>query len=520
MSPETVTLAEAREILSFPKTLGHHPESGEPVVAQDGPRGPYLRAGDESRSLQDHDQLRQVTLEEALAILSRPRGGARRGAQAPLAELGPPPAERRGGRAARRSLRPLRHRRHRHNASIPRGTEPSAVDLEMAVALLAAPRAAHPRGGGRARPPAPALGRPAARRRRAERLAPPTAGRPPSRARSSGRDATLGISGVVTPGSFRPCRLPPDPVSAVRTRRSSATLDDLRTVRRRSPHTLRNYRADLRGFLDYLERADVFFLDAGRSHGRGYLALLREREVVPASVKRCASTIRGFYGWLDTHGVPLGARPGDSILRLRHPKAPSRLPRFLTEEETAALLAGAPADPAAAGSAAAGSARDAEALRDRAILELLYGAGLRVAEVVGLRRLGRRPRGAARAGEGQGRPPARRALRRSGPRRARRLPGARPSRTSPPARSRPSSSRAPAGGSRCAPCSASCRRARAQRRARRARAPAPAAPQLRDAHARQRGRSARRPAPARALLARHHAGLHGGLVDARARHRS
>ncbi|MCY4639155.1 MAG: tyrosine-type recombinase/integrase [Chloroflexi bacterium] len=160
-------------------------------------------------------------------------------------------------------------------------------------------------------------------------------------------------------------------------------LDDLRTVRRRSPHTLRNYRADLRGFLDYLERADVFFLDAGRSHGRGYLALLREREVVPASVKRCASTIRGFYGWLDTHGVPLGARPGDSILRLRHPKAPARLPRFLTEEETAALLAGAPADPAAAGSAAAGSARDAEALRDRAILELLYGAGLRVAEVVG-----------------------------------------------------------------------------------------------------------------------------------------
>ncbi len=137
MSPETVTLAEAREILSFPKTLGHHPESGEPVVAQDGPRGPYLRAGDESRSLQDHDQLRQVTLEEALAILSRPRGGARRGAQAPLAELGPHPQS-----GAAVVLRDGRFGPYvtdgTVNASIPRGTEPSAVDLEMAVALLAA----------------------------------------------------------------------------------------------------------------------------------------------------------------------------------------------------------------------------------------------------------------------------------------------------------------------------------------------------------------------------------------------
>ena len=157
-------------------------------------------------------------------------------------------------------------------------------------------------------------------------------------------------------------------------------LDDLRRVRRRSEHTLRNYRSDLRGFLGYLEDEGVLFLDAGRSHGRGYLALLRERDIAPASVKRCASTIRGFYGWLDTHGVPLGARRGDSILRLRHPKAPARLPRFLTEEEAAALLAARPPRrPRGSG----GAAPDPEALRDRALMELLYAAGLRVAEVVG-----------------------------------------------------------------------------------------------------------------------------------------
>ena len=146
MSPETLTLAEAREVLSFPRTLGHHPESGEPVVAQDGPRGPYLRAGGESRSLRDHDHLREVTLEEALAILSQPRSGGRRGSAQPLAELGPHPE----------SGEPVVVRDGRFgpyvtdgavNASLPRGTDPASVDLETAVALLAA-RAERIRSGG------------------------------------------------------------------------------------------------------------------------------------------------------------------------------------------------------------------------------------------------------------------------------------------------------------------------------------------------------------------------------------
>ena len=160
-------------------------------------------------------------------------------------------------------------------------------------------------------------------------------------------------------------------------------LDDLRAVRRRSPHTLRNYRADIGGFLAYLEREGVEFRHAGRTHGRGYLALLRARELAPASVKRSATTIRGFYGWLDAHQVPLGARPGDSMLRLRHPKVPARLPRFLSEEETDALLVAPEAAAPGAARRDASPTDEAEALRDRSILELLYGAGLRVAELVG-----------------------------------------------------------------------------------------------------------------------------------------
>ena len=165
--------------------------------------------------------------------------------------------------------------------------------------------------------------------------------------------------------------------------RAAQVLEDyvryLETVRRRSPHTVRNYRTDLDGFFRFLTARGVAFDDAGRELAREYLGVLRiEQERVPASVKRVASTIRTFYGWLDNEGRLPPARPGDSILRLRYPKAPKRLPRFLTEDETDALMRA----PNAAG--AESDADRVRALRDTALLELLYGAGLRVSEAASL----------------------------------------------------------------------------------------------------------------------------------------
>ena len=151
-------------------------------------------------------------------------------------------------------------------------------------------------------------------------------------------------------------------------------LDHLARVRRRSPHTIRNYRRDIGVFLEFLARLGVDFDRAGRSHGRAFLAAERDAGTAAASLKRRASTVRAFYGWLDQQGELPPAEPGDSILMLRFPKTPHRLPRFLSEEQASTLVAA----PSAEGS------DTTQALRDCALLELLYGAGLRVSEVAGI----------------------------------------------------------------------------------------------------------------------------------------
>ena len=164
MSMESLTLDEALLLLSFPRTLGAHPESGVEITAQDGPNGPYLRMGDETRSLRDHEHLRAVTLEDAVQLFAEPKQRGRRSGPAELASLGEHPE----------SGEPLRVLKGRFgpyvtdgvvNASLPRGSDPTGVTLEEAVELLAAreqklrdqgkdpraPKAKPKRGSGRRR---------------------------------------------------------------------------------------------------------------------------------------------------------------------------------------------------------------------------------------------------------------------------------------------------------------------------------------------------------------------------------
>jgi DNA topoisomerase-1 len=93
MSLSTITLDEALQLLSLPRTVGEHPEGGE-IIAANGRYGPFLKWGEETRSLDAEEKLLTVTVGEAVAVLAQPKQfGRRRAAPAPpLRELGNDPA--------------------------------------------------------------------------------------------------------------------------------------------------------------------------------------------------------------------------------------------------------------------------------------------------------------------------------------------------------------------------------------------------------------------------------------------
>lgn len=146
-----------------------------------------------------------------------------------------------------------------------------------------------------------------------------------------------------------------------------AYLRRLQAERSPSPYTLRNYRTDLTHFFRWLETAGAAPLALDRRTFRRYLTLLEEQGTARGSVARKVSTIHGFYRWLVTEG--LLAR--DPLHGVRPPKQGRRLPKVLPQDDVQNLL-----------ETREGTAPTA--LRDRAILELLYAAGLRVSELVGL----------------------------------------------------------------------------------------------------------------------------------------
>jgi site-specific recombinase XerD len=139
-------------------------------------------------------------------------------------------------------------------------------------------------------------------------------------------------------------------------------------TRNLSEFTVRNYRTDLSDFLVAFGGWDVDPVKAGRSDLRRYLALQQGKGVAIASIRRKVSTVRGFYKWLRAEGV----LDNDPFYGVQGPKAGKRLPHVLQASDIDRMIHAAAQDSKPAG------------LRDRALLELLYAAGLRVSEVTGL----------------------------------------------------------------------------------------------------------------------------------------
>jgi DNA topoisomerase-1 len=87
MAVEDVDVETALKLLALPRTLGPHPDSGLPVVAHSGRYGPFVKCGEETRSLPDDLTPLEVSLEQALLLLAQPKAGRGRRASAPKEPL-------------------------------------------------------------------------------------------------------------------------------------------------------------------------------------------------------------------------------------------------------------------------------------------------------------------------------------------------------------------------------------------------------------------------------------------------
>jgi len=137
MDPETVTLEDALTLLSFPRDIGAHPESGKPIVAAFGRYGPYLSCDGDNRTLPDYESLATITVDEAVRVLKQPKGRGRRASSSALAELGPHPSSGAPIKVMKGRFGPYVSDGTVH-ASLPKGADLAAVTLEAAVDLLGA----------------------------------------------------------------------------------------------------------------------------------------------------------------------------------------------------------------------------------------------------------------------------------------------------------------------------------------------------------------------------------------------
>ena len=139
------------------------------------------------------------------------------------------------------------------------------------------------------------------------------------------------------------------------------------------PLTCEAYLSDLRIFAEFLEDRNAILLTAAEADVAALLEHLRSHGIDSRSAARKLSCLRGFYRWL-----LLDKRiHHDPTVNIESPKAWKVLPKSLAEPEVAEMLE-------RAGMAASHPQAKATALRDRAILELLYAGGLRVSEVTSL----------------------------------------------------------------------------------------------------------------------------------------
>lgn len=159
-------------------------------------------------------------------------------------------------------------------------------------------------------------------------------------------------------------------------RATRAWLDHLIHERNASPATLASYERDLRQFLGFLKHdlghppcfADLTRLDVKAV--RRFLSARRRQGTASRSLARTVSALRTFYRWLEATDQVTNR----ALMQVAMPRIPHTLPKPLTVEKAAALVENETAD------------EDWLSARDVAVMLLLYGAGLRISEALGIAR--------------------------------------------------------------------------------------------------------------------------------------
>jgi len=168
MTESTVTLEEALKLLALPRVVGVHPDDNEPITTNFGRFGPYVKHGDEFRSLESEEDVFTISFDAALALLRAPKQSRRR-----------QPAQKKVLRELTENGTTIKVLAGRYgpyvtdgttNASVPRTTNPESLTFAEAQELLAARRDAAPTPrhiGGRRRAAAESTGRARGSRRKA-----------------------------------------------------------------------------------------------------------------------------------------------------------------------------------------------------------------------------------------------------------------------------------------------------------------------------------------------------------------
>ena len=145
-------------------------------------------------------------------------------------------------------------------------------------------------------------------------------------------------------------------------------LSWLATEKGRAPATLAAYRRDARRWWAWLRSRGTTLGDVTEADIEAYVAGLRAGDLAHATVARAVVAVRSLHRFLADEG----RSPRDPGARVETPRVPAGLPKALSEPQVESLIGAVVGD-------------DPVARRDRAVLEVLYGTGLRISELVGLR---------------------------------------------------------------------------------------------------------------------------------------